>query len=220
MTVLSNLPKQKMHVPTSTVLTPLLDEAADRHKHLCPRIVLGVRLGLAALRHLGLVDDAYAPRYINKRKRLFTFVEIDGCGADGICTATDCWLVRRTVRHYDYGKLAATIVDRQTGRAVRVAPTAESRERAIACQPTAQSRWHAYRDAYMILPDEQLVAVTPVTLTLSVEAIISRPGVRVHCAKCGEEIVNEREITTAGQSLCRACANGGYYAVATTAGQG
>ncbi|MCA9913987.1 MAG: TraR/DksA C4-type zinc finger protein, partial [Anaerolineae bacterium] len=41
-------------------------------------------------------------------------------------------------------------------------------------------------------------------------AIISRPGVRVNCDLCGEEILNEREVHLGGQTLCRACADGGY----------
>ncbi|MGZ9222675.1 MAG: TraR/DksA C4-type zinc finger protein [Anaerolineales bacterium] len=44
-----------------------------------------------------------------------------------------------------------------------------------------------------------------------VEAIISRPSVRVNCHVCGEEIMNEREIRQEGLTLCRTCAGDGYY---------
>jgi formylmethanofuran dehydrogenase subunit E len=65
--------------------------------------------------------------------------------------------------------------------------------------------------AYQIMPDEQLVTITNVHLVNPVEQIVSRPGVRVDCASCGEEIMNEREIIVNGQPLCRACAGGSYY---------
>jgi two-component system nitrate/nitrite sensor histidine kinase NarX len=43
--------------------------------------------------------------------------------------------------------------------------------------------------------------------------IISRPGVRCTCDRCGEEIINEREVVVSGECLCRACAGDAYYDV-------
>lgn len=197
--------------PTADTLAPLLSHAGAVHRHLCPRIVLGVRMGLLALRLLGAVDETYAPPFDNRRKRYYSFIEIDGCGASGIMTATDCHVVRRTARIVDYGKLALTLVDRAHGRAVRVTPSAASRRLAADYAPDARSRWHAYRDAYQIMPDAVLLTATPVQLSVSLARIISRPGVRVNCAACGEEIFNEREVAVGGQTLCRACAGQAYY---------
>jgi formylmethanofuran dehydrogenase subunit E len=50
-----------------------------------------------------------------------------------------------------------------------------------------------------------------VTLMTPVGDIISRAGHRVLCERCGEEIINEREVTVKGQVLCRACAGQRYY---------
>lgn len=36
-------------------------------------------------------------------------------------------------------------------------------------------------------------------------------GLRVECAVCGEEVMNEREVMVEGQPLCRACAGNSYY---------
>lgn len=63
-------------------------------------------------------------------KRLFTFVETDGCLIDGIVVATGCAVGHRTMRVMDYGKSAATFVDTLTERAVRIMPTRGSRARA------------------------------------------------------------------------------------------
>jgi formylmethanofuran dehydrogenase subunit E len=68
--------------------------------------------------------------------------------------------------------------------------------------------------AYQTLPDDQLLIMQPVALTVSLEAIISQPGIRTHCEHCGEEIINEREVWVSGQCLCQACAGEAYYAVA------
>jgi len=197
--------------PPLEVLRPLLEESAARHKHLCPRQVLGVRLGLRGLLELGFIGVDYQPRFDNGRKRLLTIVETDGCAADGLSVATDCHVGRRTLRVLDYGKVAATLVDTQTGQAVRVSPALAVRDTARVCAPAARSRWHSYLEAYQIMPDAELVRVQPVQLTQSLAEIISRPNLRVNCAECGEEIINEREVLVDGRFLCRSCAGESYY---------
>ncbi|NWG15872.1 MAG: TraR/DksA C4-type zinc finger protein [Chloroflexi bacterium] len=191
-------------------LTQLLDQTAARHDHLCPRQVIGVRMGLYAAELLDLVLP-------QSDKRLITFVETDGCFADGVSVATGCSLGHRTMRLVDFGKVAATFVDTMTERAVRIYPHAESRSNARVCQPDARSRWHAQLQAYQVMPVEQMLCWQPVTLTIALKQLISRPGVRVNCAVCGEEIINEREVIVDGQAICRACAGDGYYQVGSSA---
>jgi formylmethanofuran dehydrogenase subunit E len=200
-------------VPEPGWLAGLLRESAARHQHLCPRQVLGVRLGLRGLQVLGLIDDQYRPRFTNRDKRLITIVETDGCGADGLSIATGCDVGRRTLRVLDFGKLAATLVDTGCGRAVRVTPSPISRALAERYAPQAASRWHAYLEAYQIIPDAELVQVQEVRLTQSLDEILSKPDMRAICDQCGEEIVNERELYHHGQTLCRSCAGEGYYRV-------
>lgn len=199
------------HTPAAHVLRPLLEATAARHRHLCPRQVLGVRLGLYGLRCLDLIDEAYAPRFDNGRKRLWTFIEMDGCGLDGVAVATDCDVGRRTLRVLDFGKMAATLVDSQSGRTVRIIPHPEARQAARDYAPDAHSRWRMYLEAYQVMPDEVLLVAQPVQLRQPLAAIISRAGVRVVCQVCGEEVINEREVAQGGLILCRACAGERYY---------
>ena len=179
-------------------LAPYLEQTAALHKHLCPRQVLGVRMGLYAAALLGVPVP-------QEDKRLFAFVESDGCFADGVSVATGCWLGHRTLRPVDLGKAAATFVDTETGRAIRIRPCPGARERAEQCAPEAPDRWHAQLEAYQVMADEELLEARPVTLTLSLQAIISRPGLRVLCEGCCEEIMNEREVIRGGRVLCRVC---------------
>jgi formylmethanofuran dehydrogenase subunit E len=185
-------------------LQMLLDRSAARHAHLCPRQVLGVRIGLLA----GKVLDLDLPQV---DKRLFAFVECDGCGMGGIAVASGCCVERRTLRVVDYGKLAAAFIDTQTGRAVRIHPLPGCREISAQLLPTNGNRWRTQLEAYQFLPDEQLFNVQPVTLTVSLKKIISEPGLRVICSDCGEEISNEREVYRDGRCMCRACAGEAYY---------
>ena len=186
-------------------LRPLLKESAALHRHLCPRQVLGVRMGLLA----GKLLDLPLPQ--GDDKRVFVFMETDGCGADGVSVASGCWVGRRTMRIVDFGKLAATFVDRNEGRAYRIRPHLQSRVRAREVKPDAPSRWQAMLEAYQIIPDEELLEWTPVRLTVDLKALISEPGIRAECEECGEEIINAREVEQGGRTLCRGCAGQAYY---------
>lgn len=186
-------------------LKMLLEESARQHRqHLCPRQVLGVRMGIYA----GELLNLDLPQ---TDKRLFAFVETDGCLIDGISVATGCAVGHRTMRVMDYGKSAATFVDTQSDRAIRVTPTQASRSNALRYAPRASNRWHAQLAAYQIMPSEELLFAQDVTLTVSLRALISEHGHRVACEACGEDVINEREVHVEGQVLCRACAVGAYY---------
>lgn len=200
-------------VPHKALLERLLQETARRHRHLCPRQVLGVRLGLCGLRALGLAGEQGRARFDNEEKRLLTICETDGCGMDGVAVATDCAAGRRTLRVLDFGKVAATLVDTGRGEAVRVSPSPHSRQLAQEQANDARSRWHAYLNAYQHIPDEELIVVQRVALLQSVSEIISHPDARAVCDQCGEEIMNEREVIRGERTLCRSCAGERYYRV-------
>jgi formylmethanofuran dehydrogenase subunit E len=142
---------------------------------------------------------------------LYTFVETDGCFADGVSVATNCWLGRRTMRLIDYGKVAATFVDTATGRAVRIWPHPAARTLASDYAPAAQNRWQAYLAAYQGMPDQVLLCARFVELTIDMKALISRNGIRVSCERCGEEVINGREVQHNDVVLCQPCAEGGYF---------
>ncbi len=194
--------------PTTAAPPPRLDAClegtAALHRHLCPRQVLGVRMGL----HAGELLGVDLPR---SDKRVLVLVETDGCLADAISVTTGCWLGHRTLRLIDHGKTAATFVDTMTGRAVRIRPQPTARIRALDHVPDAPDRWHAQLEGYRIMPTAELLDAGPVTLTFDLEAMRSRPGKRAVCAKCGEDVINEREVIRDARTLCRACAGDRYY---------
>lgn len=190
-------------------LEELLTTSAALHHHLCPRQVLGVRMGLAAGSWLELTLP-------QTDKRLLTVVETDGCVIDGLAMATGCRVGRRTMRVLDFGKVAATFVDTATGRAVRIAPHPRAREQAKIYAPEARSRWEAYLLGYQRMPAEALLHFQPVALTISLEKLLSKEGYRVQCERCGEEVFNEREVIQNGQILCQACAGESYYLAASS----
>jgi formylmethanofuran dehydrogenase subunit E len=81
-------------------------------------------------------------------------------------------------------------------------------------EPDAKSRWHAQLKAYQLMPDLDLFTVQQVEISISLEKLLSKPGYRINCDACGEEIINEREVTRGATVLCRSCAGGSYYQLA------
>ena len=144
-------------------------------------------------------------------KRLLTIVETDGCAADGIAVATNCWVGRRTLRVEDYGKVAATFVDTQTGRTLRIVPRSTVRHAACAYAPQARSKWEAQLVGYQLMPFKSYSTFSPSSWRRRIRELISRPGRKAICDQCGEEIMNEREVVRDGLVLCRACAGPAYY---------
>jgi len=181
-----------------------LAESLSRHKSLCPRQVLGVRIGLAGSDALG-ID---VPR---EDKKLLVIVETDGCFVSGVEVVTGCAVRHRTLRVEDYGKVAATFVDVESARAVRVAPRLDIRQRAKDYAPEEKRRYFAMLKGYQRMPVEELLSIEEVTLADPLESIISRAGVRVNCDECGEEIINERDIIRSNRILCLPCADSSYY---------
>lgn len=185
-------------------LQEILEKSSRNHSHLCPRQILGARIGLAGLAALGFRE---APR----QKQLLVIVETDGCFVSGVSAATDCTVGHRTLRVVDYGKVAAVFIKVESEQAIRIAPTLDVRTRAEAFITDETRHYFAQMQAYQSMPDAELITIHPVQLRTPVKEIVSRPGLRVNCESCGEEIMNEREVLLAGRLLCRSCAGDSYY---------
>jgi len=185
-------------------LASLLAECSKLHDHLCPRQVLGVRMGMLAGELLGLTLP-------QTNKRLLTFVESDGCFSDGVAIATGCTMGHRTMRLVDYGKVAATFADTRTGVAWRISPHPQVRSNAPRYAPEGRNRWHTMLLGYQRMEVGELLTWQPVTLLQPLEEIVSKAGLRTLCDKCGEEIINAREVVVNKTTLCRSCAGERYY---------
>lgn len=185
-------------------LDAVLRDCATHHRRLCPRQVLGARVGLLAASLLALDLP-------QSDKRLLAIAETDGCFVDGVSAATGCAVGRRTLRIEDFGKVAAAFVDTRSERAVRIAPQADVRQRAQRYAPEARNRWEAQLLGYQRMPDEELLSYHWVVLQTTVAALVGQAGVRVNCDACGEEVINRREVTRGAWTLCRACAGEAYY---------
>lgn len=187
-------------------LDEYLQEAERAHGHLCAGQVLGVRMAMFGLARLGLDD----PRG-EHRKRLVTYVEIDRCATDAIAVVTGCRLGKRALKFRDWGKVAATFVDLESGRAVRVAAKESSKALAKSLHPELADKNRQQMLAYRELPDDALFDCQSVRVEVGPEELPGYKGERVDCHECGEGINFKKEIRRDNRVLCRACAGERYY---------
>jgi formylmethanofuran dehydrogenase subunit E len=185
-------------------LAEYLELAAEAHGHLCAGQVLGVRLAMLGLEELG-IDDPVA-----ERKRIVTYVEIGRCVTDAVALVANCRLGKRALKFRDWGKVAATFVDLQTGRAVRIAARESSKQAAREMFPELPKE-AGQQKAYAALSGEVLFDKQWVKVAVQPEDLPGFKGPRVVCAECGEGINFKREVVLGGRTVCRSCAGEKYY---------
>ena len=184
----------------------LLHDAEIAHGHLCAGQILGVRMAMLGLELLGLGDP-----YGKDRKRLVTYVEIDRCMTDAIGVVTGCRLGKRALKFRDWGKVAATFVDLEAGRAVRLCARESSKALAEQMHPEIGDKNKQQMLAYREIPNHDLFAVQWVKVEVGPQELPGYKGERIVCAQCGEGINFQKEVRRNGVILCRACAGERYY---------
>lgn len=185
-------------------LDEYLELAAVAHGHLCAGQVLGVRMAMLGLREIGIADP------VAERKRIVTYVEIDRCLTDAVALVANCRLGKRALKVRDWGKVAATFIDLQTGRAIRIAAKESSKQAAKEMFPE-MPKDAGQQKAYAQLSDEILFDKKWVKVEVRPEDLPGFKGPRVVCEQCGEGINFKREVLQSGRTLCRSCAGDAYF---------
>lgn len=175
----------------------LLEEAVTFHGHVCGGIESGTRMAICGLQRIGISDPKGADR-----KKLIVFVEIDRCATDAIMSVTGCRPGKRTMKIVDYGKMAATFINLESGNAVRIASKGrnDSDERPDCATAT----------------DDELFSITEVEVPLRPEDLPGKPVRTALCDRCSEKILDGREMEHQGETLCRPCQTGIRYYVPLT----
>lgn len=195
----------------------VLLDALDFHGHRCWASTMGVRIGLEAMRALGVERSG--------AKSLHAVVEIGDhhgamCFGDGVQYTTGCTFGKGNIEKDPKGKLGLTLVDKVSGRAVRVRyrPTLQPRikdsrfmqKRAAGVPPTEipdDEQWELV-DLVWDAPRDDVLVVEPITeVDWSEPAEIVRFGV---CDGCGELVAEPYLRVVNGQARCRDCSG---YAV-------
>jgi formylmethanofuran dehydrogenase subunit E len=124
---------------------------------------------------------------------------------------TGCRLGKRALKFRDWGKMAATFVDLETGRAIRIAAKESSKNLARELHPELDDKNKQQMLAYREMKDDDLFSMQWVKVELPAQEFPGYKGERIVCAECGEGINFRREVLRDGRILCRACAGERYY---------
>jgi formylmethanofuran dehydrogenase subunit E len=171
-----------------------LKEAAAYHGHLCSGQILGVRMARMGMKLLGISESKHS-------KELIVYVECDRCLADAIGTVTGCKIGKRSLKWMDYGKTAATFVNIETGKAVRI-------YRKYRLYPPEGSDLVEF---YNTIKDEEMFVVQEVKVNYRPEDLPGKPLDSMTCPCCKEEVIDGRQIIKDGVAMCKACGSGSYY---------
>lgn len=188
----------------------LLAGSVAAHGHLCPGQVVGVRLAMLGLRLLGFE----APPTYSQLKQLIVFVEMDRCTGDAVAYVTNVRLGRRSLKFVDYGIMAATFVNLESGQAFRVLSTEESRDLAQVYSPLETDKRQAHLAAYQIMPDSVMFRVQEVQVDLTPFDLPGPTRYKATCVLCGQVVRDHREVVKDGLTYCQPCAGGGYFKAA------
>lgn len=162
------------------------------HGHKCPAMPLGLRVGAAAMNALAV------PRA--RDKELVAIVELGEdhcahCFGDGVQTITGCTFGKGNLRKVAQGKFGLTLIERDTGRAVRVVPI--GRVQLGMKESTFFKQYRMKGIPASHVPDE---VVDPL-----IEQVLSAPADKL--LKIGEEFHHPVEVRAQNlaTALCDAC---------------
>jgi formylmethanofuran dehydrogenase subunit E len=185
----------------------LLEESAAAHGHLCPGQVVGVRMAMLGCRLIGLDE----PTRRDQIKKLIVFVEMDRCAADAVSHVTGVKLGRRSLKFMDYGIMAATFINLETGLAYRVLSTEEARDLAQVYAPEIEKKALQQLEAYRRMPDSVLFRVQEVRVKIKDCDLPGPTNFKSVCSRCGQIVRDGREIKQNGRVLCKPCSDTCYF---------
>jgi formylmethanofuran dehydrogenase subunit E len=174
-----------------------LKKVADFHGHICRGILTGTRMALTAMRYLEL--DPYGAN-----RNIIVYTEIDRCMSDAVMVITGCSPGRRSLKFVDYGKFAMTIINQETGKAVRTSmkdnfPRSDNIEE--------------MKKIVAAISDAEMFTLQDVEVNIPKFDLPGFPLKTTVCSACGEQIMDGRDIDQGGIILCRGCALGTYYTI-------
>ena len=184
------------------------------HGHKCPAMPMGLRAGAAALNKLGAERTGDSA--------ILTYIDLGDahcatCYGDGVQVITGSTFGKGNIKKTNKGKWAITVVDKKTGKAVRVTPKAEAmlknketsffkdyREKGVPPTQVPDEVVEPLVAGVMNAPDEMLLNISEVfDFDLPKEKHSFDSFV---CEECGEMTVMEYGRVKGDKKVCMDCA--------------
>ena len=184
------------------------------HGHVCPGLAIGYRAAKAGM--------AWLKEKRSEDEEIVAIVETDACSADAVQVITGCTFGKGNFIYKDYGKMAFTLLSRNSGRGVRIMLTGETarpdgehmalirKKIAGEISDDEQERFQHlhFKRSCMILeaPLDALFTIREISVKLPAKAPIEPSKA---CSRCGESTMTSKLARVDGQLLCRGCLDQG-----------
>lgn len=188
---------------------PPLEMAIQFHGHICPGLLMGVRVAEFAQEKLGISQAA--------DEELLAVVETDSCGVDAIQAILSCTFGKGNLIFKDYGKNVYTIASREKQRALRIAQRYNNQKspESMRYRELAQKKY--LTDAETAEKENLIGIIFEKIMSTPFEEIFSwqeidfdfppRAQIRatLQCAVCGEGVMDSRATETPHGFICPTC---------------
>ncbi len=181
------------------------------HGHVCPGLSIGYRAAKAAM--------SWLAEKRSEDEEVVAIVETDACSADAVQVLTGCTFGKGNFIFRDYGKMALTLLSRNSGRGVRVClkpgafkPNEEHSallqkimkgEATNAESARFQALHHQKTHEVLEAPIDALFVLTETTCEIPPRARMEPSAI---CARCGEPTMPAKMVTAGTDRICRGCA--------------
>jgi len=188
---------------------PPLELAIQFHGHICPGLLMGVRVAEFAQKHLD-IDQDYD-------EELLAVVETNSCGVDAVQAILGCTFGKGNLIFKDYGKNVYTIASREKQRAVRIAQKFKDRPDTDSVRYRQLNQKTVLTEAEAVEKENLLGVIFEKMMSKPFEEIFEWKDVdfefppkaqiypTVQCAVCGEGVMEPRATRTEQGFVCPSC---------------
>ena len=189
---------------------PPLELAIQFHGHVCPGLLMGIKVAEFAQQYLEVSPD--------QDEELLAVVETNSCGVDAIQSILGCTFGKGNLIFKDYGKSVYTIASREKNRAVRIAQKYQAQPHPDNIRYRELNRRETLTEAEATEKENLLASIFERIMTTPFEEMFNWREVdfafpekaqiypTVQCSICGEGVMEPRAIMNGQLYVCPTCA--------------
>ncbi|PKM78312.1 MAG: formylmethanofuran dehydrogenase [Firmicutes bacterium HGW-Firmicutes-15] len=186
-----------------------MELAIQFHGHICPGLLMGIRVAEFAQKHLDVSQDY--------DEELLAVVETNSCGVDAIQAILGCTFGKGNLIFKDYGKNVYTIASRDKNRAVRIAQKFKDRPDPDSVRYRQLNQKADLTDTEVNEKENLLGVIFEKIMSMPFEEIFNWQEIEfdfpekaqiyptVQCALCGEGVMEPRAIKNEQGYICPTC---------------
>ncbi len=188
---------------------PPLELAIQFHGHICPGLLMGIRVAEFAQKHLDVSQDY--------DEELLAVVETNSCGVDAIQSILGCTFGKGNLIFKDYGKNVYTIASRDKNRAVRIAQKFRDQPDPDSARYRQLNHKRDLTDAEISEKENLIGVIFEKLMSMPFDEMFNWQEVEfdfpekaqiyptVQCVVCGEGVMEPRAIRTEQGFICPTC---------------